>query len=121
MRTNQCPACGQPFVTSAPNAKYCPVCRDEERRRRDREHKRRWAEKARAAKAAKADQKKPLPIDRGALGTKFCKGCRYAMQAGNTQWYNCDYMARAGHRRPCPSALAVGRRCDLYEPMGKER
>lgn len=121
MKTNQCAACGQPFETSAPNAKYCPVCRDEERRRRDREHKRKWAQKNRIAKqAADTGQKKPEPIDRGTLGTKFCKGCRYAMRVGNAQQYHCDYMARAGRRRPCPSALAVGRRCDLYEPR-KER
>ena len=44
-----CKACQKPFETSAPNAKYCPVCRDEERRRKKLEYNKRWRQKKRAA------------------------------------------------------------------------
>ena len=44
-----CKACQKPFETSAPNAKYCPVCQNEERRRKKLESNQRWKQKKRAA------------------------------------------------------------------------
>lgn len=111
--TRLCAVCGQSFPTGSSNAKYCPACREAANRERDR------IQKCRSRREKKAASRPSRSADRDVWGSMHCRGCKWSMRVGSTRWYNCSYMERTGRRRPCPSPLTVGRRCDVYE-TGKE-
>lgn len=95
-----CAVCGKEFESSIKHKTCCsPECRAVYKRqyRRDLEQRKRMERET-----------------KGETQNRFCKGCRYGIRLGFI--WGCDYIGQTGHRRPCPSALAVGRRCDVFEP-----
>ena len=103
-----CHLCKQPFVAHSPNAKYCPGCQKEAKRRND-------AEKSKARRAGyaslrnEAKQKKEAvqkPRKQApAIKTvdEYCTGCVYLSRSGDGAMNMCDYIGATLTRRPCPA------------------
>ena len=103
-----CHLCKQPFVAHSPNAKYCPGCQKEAKRRND-------AEKSKARRAGyaslrnEAKQKKEAVQKPRKQATaiktvdEYCTGCVYLSRSGDGATNMCDYIGATLTRRPCPA------------------
>lgn len=107
-----CHICRQPFIARSPNAKYCPGCQKEAKRRSDAEHEKRRSAKRAAlrngTKIKNAAPQNPAPKPRKQTPTiktvdEYCIGCTYLIRAGEGSLKACYYIGAIGKRRPCPA------------------
>lgn len=106
----KCVVCGKEFTSEIKHKICCsPECRAKYKKDYSREREKR-RKKERMEQSKKETAVSP---------NRLCKGCKYtSIRLGD---YGCDYILIEGHRRPCPSSLAVGRKCDVYTPGGMKR
>lgn len=110
----KCQICKQPFIARSPNAKYCPGCQKEAKRRADAEHEKR-RQAARAALRNGTKIKKGGETKDGAIASQqaptiklvdaYCVGCTYltVISCDATNQKACDYIGATNRCRPCPA------------------
>lgn len=107
--SKKCRICGVEFVPQF----YNQVCCSQECKRQN--HLDLVLKRQKRIRTEQCDDAQRNPPADG----QWCRGCRYSMKV--LEYWACDYMGQTEHRRPCPSPMVVGRRCDVYQPEKKRR